>query len=293
MSRFRDLLQSDTFVVTCELTPPKGTNLAPLLANAEALKSVADAVNVTDSHAARMAMDPTAVAHLLLDRGLEPIVQMTGRDRNRIAIQAGLLGAAALGITNVVFMGGDSPSTGDHPDAKPVFDLYAADLIRAARLLESGHDLGGHALNGTPKFCVGAVVNPGASDLRAELDAMRRKIDAGAEFFQTQAVYDTARFEEFMAQAGGLGAAILAGVIPIKSLRMANYLNKNVPGICVPEPVLRELAEAEQRGADIERCAIDIAARTLHALRPLCHGAHIMAIGWEDRIPAIIAAARG
>ncbi len=292
MSRLSDALRSDRFVITCELNPPKGIDLEPLLAKADALRDVADAVNLTESHAARMAMDPTAVGHLLLDRGVEPIVQMTARDRNRIAIQASLLGAAALGIANFVFMGGDPPSNGDNPQAKPVFDLYAAQLIEAARCLQAGHDLAGNALAGAPRFCVGAVVNSGAADRRTELDNMRRKIDAGAEFLQTQAVFDAAQFESFMEEARGGDAPILAGIIPLKSTRMARYLNARIPGIDVPESLIEEIAAAEDSGGDdVARVGIDIAARTLRAVRPMCRGAHIMAIGWEEKIPELVRAA--
>ncbi len=185
-------------------------------------------------------------------------------------------------------MGGDPPSNGDNPQAKPVFDLYAAQLIEAARCLQAGHDLAGNALAGAPRFCVGAVVNSGAADRRTELDNMRRKIDAGAEFLQTQAVFDAAQFESFMEQARGVEAAILAGIIPLKSTRMAHYLNARIPGIDIPESLIGEIAAAEDSGGDVARVGIDIAARTLRAVRPMCRGAHIMAIGWEEKIPELV-----
>ncbi|MCK5361326.1 MAG: methylenetetrahydrofolate reductase, partial [Gammaproteobacteria bacterium] len=188
MSNLEQALASEKFVVTCELNPPKGTDVAPLLEKADQLRNVVDAFNLTDSHAARMAMTPLAVAHLLVDQGLEPILQITTRDRNRIALQGDLLGADALGVHNVVFMGGDPPSNGDHPDAKPVFDVYSSAMLKAATSLQAGTDMAGNPLSGRPRFCIGAVVNPGATDLDEEIMRMAEKIDAGATFFQTQAV---------------------------------------------------------------------------------------------------------
>jgi len=287
LSKLREALQSERFVITSELTPPKGTDLSSLFAKSDSLMGIVDAVNLTESHAARMAMDPVAVGHLLLDRGVEPIVQMTCRDKNRIAIQASLLGAAALGIPNVVFMGGDPPKNGDHPDAKPVFDLFASQLLDVARSLQRGRDWTGNKLKGIPKFCVGAVANPGAPNLRAELDNMRRKIDAGAEFLQTQAIYDVDTFEKFMEVAEKSEVSILAGIIPIKSVKMATYMNDKVPGVSIPDELIAKIAKAEEEG-NVAVTSIDIAARLCREIKTMCKGVHIMAIGWEDKIPAIV-----
>ena len=287
MSKLEQLLDSGAFVVTCELNPPKGTNLDPLFEKADRLAGVVDAFNLTDSHAARMAMSPLAAAHRLLDRGAEPILQMTTRDRNRIALQGDLLGAAALGVENVVFMGGDPPSTGDHPDAKPVFDVYSSIMLEAVASMERGRDMAGNALAGTPHFCAGAVVNPGADDLDGEIARMGEKIGAGARFFQSQAIYDPAVFERFARAAERFDAPVLAGIIPLKSAEQARYMNARVPGIHVPEAVVREIAEAEDKAA----AGIAIAARTIEALDGLCRGLHVMAIGWEEHIPALLAKA--
>jgi len=279
-----EALQSGKFIITCELNPPKGTNLEPLFRRADMLKGRVDGFNLTDSHAARMAMTPLAVAHLLLDRGAEPIVQMTTRDRNRIALQADLLGAHALGVHNVVFMGGDPPTTGDHPEAKPVFDVFSSLMLRAARRLEQGEDMAGNPVNGTPRFCLGAVVNPGARDLDGELERMGEKIEAGARFFQSQAVYEPSTYERFAERAQAFDAPVLAGIIPLKSPDQARYMNEHIPGIHVPEALIRDLAEA----SDPRQKSIEIASRTIAALRPMCQGLHIMAIGWEEHIPAIL-----
>ena len=212
---------------------------------------------------------------------------MTSRDKNRIAIQASILGAAALGISNIVFMGGDPPKNGDHPDAKPVFDLYSSQLLEAAHALRSGTDLTGHTLQGIPQLTVGAVFNPGASEISKEIENLHRKEEGGAEFFQTQAVFDATAFEEFMEKARPT-QPVLAGVIPIKSVKMATYLNEKVPGIEIPLSIIEEIQAAGDDRHQLEIISIEIAARTIRHLRSVARGVHIMAIGWEDRIPAIL-----
>jgi methylenetetrahydrofolate reductase (NADPH) len=286
-SRLSQAFAEGRFVVTSELTPPKGTDLEALFAKAEFLAQRVDAFNLTDSHSARMSMAPIAACHLLLDRGIEPIMQMTSRDRNRIAQQSDLLAASALGIHNVVFMGGDPPTNGDHPEAKPVFDLLSADLIAAAAGLVKGHDHTGNALKGAPDLCLGAVANPGVEDQDGELERLQAKLDAGATFFQTQAVYDVDQFARFSDRARGMGARLLAGIIPLKSSKMARFLNDKVPGINVP----RSLMDQVDNASDVTSVAIEIAAKTIRQLDGLADGVHIMAIGWEDHVPAILEAA--
>jgi methylenetetrahydrofolate reductase (NADPH) len=290
LNRLASALNGGGFVVTSELTPPKGTDLSSLFAKADMLQEWVTAFNLTECHAARMAMDPVAVGHLLLDRGVEPIVQMTARDKNRIAIQASMLGASALGIRNLVFMGGDPPKNGDHPDAKPVFDLFASQLLKAAHALNSGKDFMGNELNRPTEFCVGAVANPGATDLKTEIDNARRKVDAGAAFFQTQAVYDTGSFTRFM-EAAKLDTPLLAGIIPIKSVKMAQYMNDKIPGVNIPAAMIQRIADAGDDKGKVADISAEIAATTIRELRGLCKGVHIMAIGWEDKIPAILQAA--
>jgi 5,10-methylenetetrahydrofolate reductase len=273
MSRLAEKIKAREFVVTSELTPPKGIDIRELLGKALALKGWVDACN-------------------LLERGIEPVVQITARDRNRIAIQADLLGAALLGLSNFVFMAGDPPATGDHPEAKPVFDLNSSDMLRAARALANGHDLAGNELKGAPSLFLGATANPGAADLAAEAVNTRRKIDAGAQFLQTQAVYEASTLERFLEAVKPDGLAIIPGIIPLKSARMAQWLNTNVPGIHVPEGPIKQMEEAGAQGAEAElKASIEIAARTIRAIRPLAAGVHIMALGWESHIPAILTAA--
>ena len=287
MSRLKTALEGDGFVVTSELTPPKGTSLDSLLDRARGLSRHVDAFNLTDSHAARMAMAPMAVSHLLLDHGMEPIMQITGRDRNRIAIQSDLLGAWALGVRNIAFMGGDPPRNGDHPDAKGVFDVVSADIIRAATGMSGGTDMAGNALDGSPEFCIGAVVNPGAKDLDKEIERMVEKREAGATFFQTQAVYDAGAFERFANRVDSLDVDLLAGIIPVKSPKMAAWMNEHVPGIEVPEALIARLADSSDRAAT----SSEMAAAVIAEIRPMCRGVHVMAIGWEDKVPGILEAA--
>ena len=289
MSKLQDKIRSGGFVVTSELIPPKGTDLADLFAKAHLLRPWVDALNLTESPRARMAIEPKAVAHLLIDHGLEPILQVTGRDRNRIAIQADLLGAAALGIENVVFMSGDSPDGGDHPQAKPVFDLNATEMLQMAHTLASGHDMTGNALSGAPRFYLGAVANPGAPEFVREVENTRRKIDAGAQFLQTQALFEASVLERFLEALKPDGVAVLAGIIPLKSAKMAHWLNDKVPGIRVPDALIHEMDRAAGNAREVEG-GIDIAARVIRDVRRLCAGVHVMGLGWESHIPAILQA---
>ncbi len=287
MPSLQQKLSAGHTVVTAELTPPKGTDLSELFAKAQALQGFVDAINVTESARALMTVAPIAAARLLLDRGIEAIVQMTARDRNRIAIQADLLGAAVLGVHNFVFMGGDPPKIGDHPDAKPVFDLTASQMAAAARELALGRDMGGKPLRGAPQLFVGATVNPGATDFQAEVVNTRRKFDAGVKFVQTQAVYDVAVLQRFMDAVKPDGVAVLAGIIPLKSAKMATWLNEKVPGIRVPDALIQELEQADGAEAELAK-GIEIAARLVAAVTRVCQGVHVMAIGAEAHIPAVL-----
>ncbi len=287
MSKFAEALSSGRFVITCELNPPKGVDLGPLYDKADALQATVEAFNVTDSAGANMTMAPLSVAHLLLDRGIEPILQVTCRDRNRLALQSELLAASSLGVANLLCMSGDPPGRGDHPEAKAVFDLDGIELLQSVSSLKGGSDLAGNALRGTPDFFPGAVVNPGASDLDAEVRRMEQKIEAGASFFQTQAVYEPESFEAFMNAVRSFNVPILAGLIVLKSARMARNLNANLPGVHVPDHIIDELEGAD----DVPSKSVEVSGRIVREVRGMCAGVHIMAIGWESRVPAIVAAA--
>ncbi len=280
----REALTGGTFVVTAEAQPPKGTAVDEALKQAEALRGRVHAFNVTDQQSSVMRLGSLALCHLLGERGLEPIYQVTCRDRNRIALQSDLLSAAALGVENVLCLTGDHVSLGDHPTAKPVFDLDAVTLLVAARELMAGRDLAGNALAGAPRFFLGAVVSPCAEPVEPQLFKMEKKVRAGAEFFQTQAIFDLDRYAAFHQQAGGFGVPILAGIVLLKSAKMARFMNQNIPGIHVPDGLIKELEGTKDR----EGVSVQIAARLVRGLRGVAAGVHIMAMGWEHLIPRIL-----
>ncbi len=287
MSRLADAIASGKFLVTAEIAPPKGVNISKAVEDAMLLSRWVSGMNVTDQQASIMRMAPLALCRILKDKGVEPIMQMTCRDRNRIALQSDLLGAAALGIENVLCLTGDPTGTGDHPDAKPVFDVDVVTLIRAASTLQAGTDLAGNKLDGAPQFLLGCVATPGATPLEPELVKLEKKVQAGARFVQTQAVYDLAEFERFMAFAKKLNVAVLGGIILLKSGNQARFMTKNIPGVRVPDALVQEMDAAPNK---VEAC-VSIASRTIKALRGMCQGAHIMAIGWERHVPAVVEAA--
>jgi 5,10-methylenetetrahydrofolate reductase len=212
---------------------------------------------------------------------------MTCRDRNRLALQSDLLSAAVLGIENVLALTGDYPTLGDHPEAKPVFDLDSVELLDVIRSLREGRDMKGNPLKGAPKFCAGAVVNPGADPLEPEIIKMEKKIEAGAQFFQTQAIYDIDLFKRFLDAAKHLKTKIFGGIVLLKSAGMAKFMNKNVAGVFVPDNLIKEMEAAPDKSAK----SIEIAARLIKELKPLCQGIHIMPIGWDKKVPLVIEAA--
>jgi len=287
MSSFADAIKSGKFLVTAELNPPKGTDLSELMKKAELLRGWVDAFNLTDSAGANMTMAPIAAAAKMKDAGFEPLIQMTSRDRNRIAVQGDMLASAALGVTTIVLMGGDKPDAGDHPEAKGVFDLDTAALLKTATALNAGKDMMGNDLKGKTSFCIGATCNPGSSDVDKEVDRMKEKIEFGATFFQTQAVYDLEGFERFMEKAGKLDTPVIAGCIIIKSGTMARWMNENLFGVDVPQNLIDEMDATEDKNAK----AIEIGARLVSQLRKSAGGVHMMGIGWENRIPPILEAA--
>ncbi|HIE50370.1 MAG TPA: 5,10-methylenetetrahydrofolate reductase [Armatimonadetes bacterium] len=284
-----ELFAAGKFVVTSEIGPPKGTDIHPLLEEVEILRGKVDAINVTDIQSSVMRVGSLAVCHLLKDRGLEPVLQMTCRDRNRLALQSDLLSAAVLGLENVLCLTGDHPALGDHPEAKPVFDLDSVSLLWAAKQLQEGRDLAGGELQGTPKFCLGAVVTPGADPLEPQLIKMEKKIEAGAQFFQTQAVYEPQVFEKFMKIASQFGVPVMVGIVLLKSAGMARFMNRNVAGVHVPDELIEEMASVprEQR----PQRSIEIAARLIREMKDMCQGVHLMPLGWERYVPAILEAA--
>ncbi len=285
---FKEALNSGKFVVTAEVGPPKGTDITALHHDIELLKNKVDALNVTDNQSAVMRICSLAICKIVLEHGAEPILQMTCRDRNRIGLQSDLLGASVLGIRNVLCMTGDHVLAGDHKGAKPVYDLESVQLLAAVQGLNSGKDMAGNDLKGSTDFFQGAVVTPEAHPLAPQLAKFEKKVRAGARFFQTQAVYDVDKFKEFMSEARRFPIKVLAGLVILKSAGMANFLNKNVPGIRVPEELIEELKAAGKEKA--LETGMDIAARHIRRLKEenICDGVHIMAIGMEEKVPVIM-----
>ena len=285
---FCEKLGQGKFVVTSEIGPPKGIDIKQLLEDAELIRTRVDAINVTDLQSSVMRLGSLAVSSLLKHHGFEPIYQLTCRDRNRLALQSDLLSAAALGIENILILTGDHPALGDHPEAKPVFDLDSVQLLQVAKKLEYGTDMKGNKLVGSsPKFCLGAVVNPGADPLEPQIVKMEKKIAAGAQFFQTQAVYDLKIFENFLDKTKHLKTKVMVGIVLLKSAGMARYMNKNVAGVFVPDNLIKEMEEAKDKTAT----SIEIASRLIKELKPRCDGIHIMPIGLDKVVPRVLDAA--
>ncbi len=288
---FRKALNAKEFVVTAEIGPPKGTDTAKLIEHIELLAGAVDGLNVTDNQSSVMRVSSLAVCRMIVERGGEPILQLTCRDRNRLALQSELLAAAILGVNNVLCLTGDHLSFGDHPQAKPVFDLDSVQLLQAVERLNQGADMAGNELRGATELWAGAAVTPEADPIEPQLAKFEKKVTAGARFFQTQAIYDLESFSRFMEVARRHDVKVLAGVVLLTSAAMARYMNQNIPGIRVPDALVEELAAAK-KGQAID-VGIEIAGRMIRELREerVCDGVHVMAIGQEQRVPEILAAA--
>jgi len=290
-SLFEEKLRSDEFLVTTEVGPPKGVDVSEMIQHIDILKDKVDAINVTDHQSSVMRYPSLGGCLIVKELGGEPILQMTCRDRNRLALQADLLLAYSRSIVNVLCLTGDSIDVGDHKDAKPVFDSDSIQLLKMIRTMESGKDVGGNDLKGVPKFCLGASVHPEADLIEPQLIKFEKKVAAGAQFFQTQGIFDVASLRRFMQYASQFDIKILAGIIVLASARMAKYMNDNVPGIIVAQPIIDELASVE-KGKGRQK-GIEIAARLIKTIKEenLSHGIHIMAVGNESVVPDILEAA--
>ncbi len=287
MTHLRRLLDEGKFVITAEVGPPKGVDLTRFREIVRLLKKEIDAFNVTDGQGASMRLSSLAGCLAILSEGAEPVMQMTGRDRNRIAIQSELLGAYTLGVRNILAITGDYPTLGDNPQAKPVYDLDSVGILLAASSLMRGRDLSGNELKGEPpRFYLGATVNPNFSPLEVELIKMEKKMEAGARFFQTQAVYDIEVADRFSKAVSDFNVKILLGVIPLRSLRAAKFVSEMIPGVEVPHEVLHRLETA----SDPKTEGLKISAEFIRKIREhgLAHGVHIMAIGAEKSIPMLL-----
>ena len=290
-SNLEKLLRKGEFVVTSELGPPRGASREDVEKKAELLKGYADAFNLTDCQTAMVRLSSIASGAILLDMGMEPVVQMTCRDRNRIAMQSDILGAASLGMKNLLCLTGDHQCFGDHPEAKGVFDLDSInqlDMFRQMRdekKFQSGEELKSEE----PKLFLGAAENPFADPFQYRAARLAKKVKAGANFIQTQIIYNVEKFEEWMSMVRAMGlhekVSILAGVTPIRSLGMAKYMKKNVPGMDVPDELIKRLEGAEKKKAE----GINICLEVIERVRQIegVSGVHIMAVEWEEIVPEI------
>ena len=283
-----EALESGKFAITVQVDPAKGVD-TEFLNSAELLRDRVDAVNVSEQQSAVMRLGSLAGCCLLKQKGIEPVLHMTCRDRNRIALQSDLLNAYVLGIENVLCVTGHGIDLGDHrQQAKPVFDLNdSVSLLEAARGLEQGQDLAGKKLRGAPNFFLGACVAPGAVPIEPELIKMEKKAKAGAQFFQTQAIYDPDKFEVFMREARKFGVPVLVGIELLRSAAMARFMNRNFAGICIPDALIDEMDRTERKAEK----SVEIAARLINEMKDMCQGTHIIATGWEFRVPAVLDAA--
>ena len=286
LRRLREVLESGQFATTVEYNPPKGTNVSSIMDNAKALLGKVHGVNVTDNTAAILRAGSMSVCRLLYEMGHDPVMQMTCRDRNRLAIQSDLMSAHILGIRNMLCLTGDYPTVGDHKDAKPVYDLDSIGIMQVIHSLNQGKDLTGHKLNGLTDLYIGAAVTPEQDPRGPMLAKFEAKVNAGTKFFQTQAFYDVEKFKSFMKAVRKFPVKVLAGILVLRSAKMAEFMNANIPGVDVPQDIIDELkAAGDERALDV---GVQIAVRTINAVRDHCDGVHIMAIKAVDRLPEII-----
>jgi methylenetetrahydrofolate reductase (NADPH) len=292
-SNLKKVLQSGHFAVTAECGPPKGADPKAVQKKGKILKGFVDSVNVTDNQTGVVRLSSLAACVLLKKEGLDPVLQMVTRDRNRIALQSDVLGASALGIRNILCLSGDHQSFGNQPQAKGVFDVDSIQLIQLVRQMrDKSLILGGEKLSEPPDLFIGAVANPFADPFTYRVIRLAKKVAAGAEFVQTQCIYNLARFTDWMSQVRDRGldekVYILGGITPMKSARMAEYMSKQVAGMDVPEEIIKRMKSVP---ADKQREeGIKIAVETIKALKEIegVHGVHIMAIEWEDVVPQLI-----
>ena len=286
LRRLREVLESGQFATTVEYNPPKGTNVSSIMDNAKALLGKVHGVNVTDNTAAILRAGSMSVCRLLYEMGHDPVMQMTCRDRNRLAIQSDLMSAHILGIRNMLCLTGDYPTVGDHKDAKPVYDLDSIGIMQVIHSLNQGKDMTGHKLNGLTDLYIGAAVTPEQDPRGPMLAKFEAKVNAGTKFFQTQAFYDVEKFKSFMKAVRKFPVKVLAGILVLRSAKMAEFMNANIPGVDVPQDIIDELkAAGDEKALDV---GVQIAVRTIKAVRAHCDGVHIMAIKAVDRLPEII-----
>ena len=273
------------FIITCELAPPKGTDVSNIIRIGKSLRGLVEAINLTDGQGGNMRMCPLAASTFLLKENLDIIWQLTCRDRNRIALQADCLGASAIGIKNVLPMKGDDPKVGDHPEAKGVFDLDTTELVKVIKKLNDGFDMAGKELKGKTDFSIGCPAHPNIPDLKKQKETLDYRFDNGANFIQTQICYDIDQIRKFIDSLGDLAKKTIIGITPLKSFKMANFMNEKVFGVTVPSPILKRLENSKEQ----QKEGLNIAKELVSEIRKTdVGGIHIMAVGQEELLPDII-----
>jgi len=292
-SNLERVLSSGAFAVTAEMGPPKGTDVEVIRRKIGLLRGKCDAVNVTDNQTAIVRLSSVAACALLVQAGLEPVMQMTCRDRNRLAIQSDVFGACALGVRNLLCLTGDHQVFGNHPAAKNVYDVDSIQLIRmVCRLRDEGITEGGEAVEGAVPMFVGGAANPFGDPFEMRVIRLAKKVAAGADFVQTQCIFDLPRFREYMGRVVDLGlherVHIMAGVMPLKSAAAARYINQNVAGISVPAEIIKRMSAAG-RGQKAREEGLRLCAETIQEVRGIegVAGVHIMAVEWEESVAPI------
>lgn len=299
MSLLEKALENGKFGVTAEMAPPKGYDFSEQMEAAELLNGKVHGINVTDMQSASLKATSLGLCIKLKQAGCEPILQMTGRDRSRMAIMGDMLSAYSFGIDTMLALTGDHPTVGDCPNSKPVYDLDSVGILNMLSTMEvTGMDCGGNELTGTPKFYKGACVTPVYEPLFLQINKLRQKVDAGAKYIQTQGIFDLEQFKRFMDEVdkAGIKTHIMAGIIPLKAAGMAKYMNENVPGIAVPQHMIDRLAAAAAEGKEKGvkglpmKLGMEMAAEMIAEIKAqkLCDGVHIMAIGAEKNVPTIL-----
>jgi methylenetetrahydrofolate reductase (NADPH) len=281
-----DKIKEKGFVITCEIDSPKGIGIEEYLDKVGTIKSFVDAITVGDNQRAVMRAAPLAICHLLKERDVEPIMELSALYRNRLALQSDLLGAGIMGVENVLLHDGWDPTMGDHVEAKPVHDLDCCGLVKAATSLTKGSDLNGHSLNEAPNFCVGVSVNIGTGTGSDQVTQLKDKIEAGAQFILTQPVYDSALLEEFLEVAKKFRVPVIVGHMMLKSSSMARFINSNLPGVYVPDKIIKELDNVSRE--QLAEKSLQISVAFLKKIKPLCQGFHFVPAGWERYIENLV-----
>lgn len=284
MSRLKDMLAAGEFVVTGEIAPPRGADVTAMLASVELLAPHCHALNVTDNQGASLHLASLAASKIVLDMGIEPIFQQTCRDRNRLALQSDVLAAWSLGLENVLVVTGDDPRAGDHPNAKGVFDLDSTQLVEIVRGMNEGHDMMGRPLAGATDFFIGAAMFPEAEPWDVQLARIEQKVEAGARFFQTQAIFDTGKLERAVEALRPLGVKVIAGVLVLKSPRVIDFINERLAGLMVPDAIAERVRAAD----DPVEEAIALACEQVCEIREIADGVHVMPLGLDAAVGRIL-----